>query len=139
MTKRDLRQTARGVTLIELLCVMVIICILASLLLPTVARAYRRVKAMSEEGEEGSVAELLRHKVRGYCANRATYFFDTKVDLETKCVLDPKCTEWIDKSATVFTPFNNLDSTNKIVVSFHYGPKFALTDDLTKGELTIVR
>ena len=42
-------------TLIELLCVIAIISILAAMLLPVVSRVYRRAKAMSEEMEEPAV------------------------------------------------------------------------------------
>jgi prepilin-type N-terminal cleavage/methylation domain-containing protein len=132
-------KSYRGVTLIELLCVIAIIAILASMLLPTVSHVYRRAKAMSEEIEEPAIAELLRHEVRNYCAGHMQYQFDTKADLENKCRLAPKCRQWIDASATVFVPFNNLDSTNKVVVSFHYGRKYAYTDDFTKGDLTVPR
>ena len=118
---------------------MAIIGILASLLLPAASRVYRRAKAMSEEVEESAVAELLRQEVRNYCAGHAQYQFGTKADLADKCGLDPKCRQWIDTSATVFVPFNHLDPTNKIVVSFHYGRKYTYTDEFTKGDLTIPR
>lgn len=135
----DERPAKRGVTLIELLCVIVIIGILAAMLLPVVARVYRRAKAMSEEVEESEVAERLRHEVRNYCAAHPPYQFDSKTDFADKCVLAPKCREWIDASATVFVPFNHLDPTNKVVVSFHYGRKYSYTDNFTKGDLTLPR
>jgi len=126
-------------TLIELLCVITIIGILVSMLLPVVSRVYRRAKAMSEEVEEPEIAERLRHAVRNYCAGHTPYQFDSKADFADKCGLVPKCRQWIETSYTVFVPFNNLDSTNKVVVSFHYGNKYARTDNFTKGDLTVAR
>ena|ERR1044071_6686091 len=126
-------------SLIELLCVIAIISILASLLLPVVSRVYRRAKAMSEEMEEPVIAEMLRHEIRNYCAGRAQYQFDSKADFADKCALTPKCRQWIETSHTVFVPFNNLDSTNKVVVSFHFGNRYGNTDTFTKGDLTVPR
>jgi prepilin-type N-terminal cleavage/methylation domain-containing protein len=132
-------QSKCAFTLIELLCVIAIIGILLSMLLPTFSRAYRKAKAMSEEFEEEAVADLLRHEVRNYCAGHAQYRFDNKTDLETKCNLQSKCREWIEASPTVFVPFNYQDPTNKVVVSFHYGRRNARTEDFTRGELTLNR
>jgi prepilin-type N-terminal cleavage/methylation domain-containing protein len=129
-------KKCRGVTLIELLCVMAIIAILASMLLPTFYRAYRRAKAMSEENEVGMVSAMLHDSVRKYCTGRTQFQFDTKEDLEDKCKLAPKCRQWIDASRTVFVPFNNLDPTNKVVISFHYGRNYSSTEDFTKGSLS---
>lgn len=128
-----------GVTLIELLCVIAIIAILASLMLPALSRGYRRAKAMAEEVEEEEIADRLRHEVRNYCTSHTNYQFSTKEDFKEQCQLDPKCRDWIDKSHTEFVPFNHLDATNKVVVSFHYGRKYSCTADFTKGDLTIAR
>jgi prepilin-type N-terminal cleavage/methylation domain-containing protein len=132
-----LRHTQQGVTLIELLCVMVIIAILFSMLVPALTKAYRRAKAMQEESDEEAVASMLAKEVRGYCASHHVYQFDSKDDFANKITLNPKCRDWINASRTEFVPFNNLDPTNKIVVTFHYGRKYSYTDAFSKGHLTL--
>lgn len=128
---------SRGVTLIELLCVIAIISILAALLLPTLSRGYRRAQILAEETEVSEVADRLRRAVRNYSAGHTNYQFNTKADFVDLCRLEPKCQAWIERSHTTFTPFNHLDATNKVVVSFNYGRNYARTEIFTKGELTI--
>lgn len=130
-------RTQRGVTLIELLCVVCIIGILFSMLMPTLAKVYRRAKAMSEEWDEGAVASMLAAEVRAYCAAHRVYQFDSKADFAEKCSLGPKCRDWINAARTEFVPFNNLDATNKTVVTFHYGRNHSHTEAFSKGQLTL--
>jgi len=126
-----------GVSLIELLCVMVIIAILASLLLPAVARAYGRARGMAQEWEAGEVAERLERETRGYCAAHPQYIFLSKSDFADKCTLAPKCLDWVQARSTEFVPFNYLDPTNLIVLTVHLGPKHRTVYAFTKEELTV--
>jgi type II secretory pathway pseudopilin PulG len=123
--------------LIELLCVVAIIGILFSMLMPALAKAYRRVRAMSEEFDEGAVASMLVAEVRGYAAAHRVYQFDSKDDFANKVGLAPKCHDWINASHTEFVPFNNLDDTNKVVITFHYGRNYSQTEAFSKGRLTL--
>jgi prepilin-type N-terminal cleavage/methylation domain-containing protein len=134
--ENQLRENA-AVTLIELLCVIAIIAILASLLLPAVSRAYNRIKGAAEELEAPEVAYMLKQKTRDYCAAHPNYQFTCKADFADKCVLAPKCRNWVQAPSTDFVPFTYLDPTNRIVLSVHLGPKHATLYQFTKGDLSI--
>jgi prepilin-type N-terminal cleavage/methylation domain-containing protein len=130
-------RRASGVTLVELLCVIAIISILASLLLPVVARAYERVRGMAEEIEGPGIIGMLMGQARGYCASHPQFNFATKSDFADKCSLAPKCRDWVQASSTEFLPFTFRDPTNKVVLTFHYGRKHAIRSALNVGDLSI--
>ena len=135
---QSIQHKARAAfSLIELLCVMAIIAILASLLLPAVFTAYARIKGQAELIEAPEIAYLLQQETRNYCAAHPMYQFDSKPDLADKCVLAPKCRNWVQAPTTDFVPFNYLDATNKVVLSVHLGPKRATLYQFTKGDLSL--
>jgi prepilin-type N-terminal cleavage/methylation domain-containing protein len=136
-TLQRINHACAGVSLIELLCVCIIIAILASLLLPALARSYRRAKAMQEEFDAPVVFEQILHRTWAYCGAQKKYRFDTRDDLADKCDLPSKSREWLRASQTEFVPFTFIDATNTVVLTFHYGHKYRSTREFTKGELSI--
>lgn len=116
---------------------MVIIAILMAMLMPAIMRAFQKAKGMSEEIESYGVFELLLKSTRHYCARSTNYQFNAKADFADKCNLPVKCRDWIGAGTTVFVPFNYLDSTDKVVLTFHYGRNRAELTTFTKGDLSI--
>ena len=123
-------------SLVELLCVMVIIAILASLLVPAVMRAYSKARGMAEEWEAGEILDSLRHETRQYCTVHPRFEFASKDDFLGKCGFAPKPQDWIRKRATEFAPFGFQDDTNKVVLTFHVGRRQATVYYFTMGELS---
>jgi prepilin-type N-terminal cleavage/methylation domain-containing protein len=137
---RDIPLGARSgsaVTLIELLCVVAIIGILMSLLLPVILRAYNKVRGMSEEMEVPGIIASVAHKTRRYCTTHTQYLFLSKSELIDKVGFAPEGHDWVGASSTEFVPFGYLDETNKIVLTFHFGRKHATVEYLTKGQMSI--
>jgi prepilin-type N-terminal cleavage/methylation domain-containing protein len=131
------KHQSSGVTLIELICVMVIIAILMAMLLPTITRAYSRITGQAEEWEASEIEDLLLKETRGYCTANPQFKFDSKSDFADKCALAPKCRDWVNASRTEFVPFTFQDSTNKLVLSVHIGRNHATEYDFTKGQISI--
>ncbi len=126
-----------AVSLIEMLCVIAIICILASLLLPALARAYTKARGMAQEWEAEEVLSLVTGEAQRYCAAHPQYVFASKTDFVQKCRFAPKPKDWLQAPATQFVPFGFPDDTNKVVLTFHIGRRNATIYSFNKGELTI--
>ena len=131
------RRTA--VTLIELLCVIGIIGILMSLLVPVVIKAYVRIKGEADEMEAPGVAAMLREKTLRYCLANPQFRFDDKTDFSRKCDFMPKCQRWVDSSHSEFLPFTYLDPTNRIVLTVHIGPRYRTAYYFSKGDFSVQR
>ena len=128
--------SSTGYSMIELLCVMAIIGIMASLLLPAVSRAYHWAKGVTEELEASEVMYLLVKETRHYCTANPKYTFASKSELTDKCNLSLKCQTWVQTASTDFVAFNYLSPSNEVVLVFHVGRNQALTYSFSKADLS---
>jgi prepilin-type N-terminal cleavage/methylation domain-containing protein len=124
-------------SLVELLCVIAIIGILLSLLMPALFRAYHRVKDMADAEEAPVVAHRLQKEAVAYCTANPQFRFGTKTDFGDKCKFAPKCRDWIDDSKTEFVPFDYLTPTNQVVLTVHLGRIRHTTWTFTMADLSI--
>jgi hypothetical protein len=124
-----------GVTLMELLCVFMIITILGGLLLGAVNRALRRARAMqwSQDAPVFLDATVARLKAR----------FEGSVDfppvtlswLETNNVLDGSHLGFLRDRRVTFYPFSGVDPDDHVVIHVRIEPGFLVE----AGSLTAVK
>ena len=131
------RRAVAGVSMIELLCVVAIITILASLLLPAILGAYNKARGMAQEWQAEEILPMVTSETRGYCGAHARYRFSSKADFVEKCGFAPQPKDWVQAPTTQFVPFGFPDDTNKIVLTFHIGRRQATVYSFTKGDLTL--
>ena len=132
----DRKCSSTGFSMIELLCVIAVIGIMASLLLPDVSRAYHWAKGMTEELEASDVTYLLVKETRHYCTANPKYSFASKSEPTDKCNLSLKCQTCVQAVSTDFVAFNYLSPSNEVVRVFHIGRNQALTYFFNKADLS---
>ena len=127
-------------SLVELLCVMAIIGILMSLMLPAIFGAYGKIRGQAAEFEAPTIAEYLVTGSRKYCAEHPHYNFPTKQDFVDHCVNNSKVRDWMRDKSTTFVPFNFLDTSNDavvIAVAVKVGRNKHLDYFFTKADLAV--
>jgi prepilin-type N-terminal cleavage/methylation domain-containing protein len=139
MNRIRCRSGLTGLTLIELLCVIAIITVLAALLLGAANRVLQKVRAdqWTEQAEEHlwQIAEKLQTEYQG----KRTFPLVTLADLESHGTLNPAQIRFLEDSRVTFTPFAATDDDEKVVISVQLDKGFwgaAGFRTATKGEIT---
>ncbi len=115
------RTSKAGFSLIELLCVMAIISILAAMLLGAVGRAYQRVRRFAGEMESPAHVEELRARLIRYVQEHPTFPELSLNDVIIRCGVSSKCAVYLRSSRVTYAPFSSADPDEKIVVLERFG------------------
>lgn len=106
----------RGVTLIELLCVMAIIAILFSLVAPVAFKALRKARRLSGEIEGPAFIDEIQRKYTPYRLANLTHPELDRAEFVRVCQLSQKASAWLRSSEVTFTPFAGSSPANFAVI-----------------------
>jgi prepilin-type N-terminal cleavage/methylation domain-containing protein len=109
-------QCGRGFSLIELLCVMAIISILASMLLGAAGRAYQRAKRFAGEMDGPAYLDEVRTKVARYAQAHPTFPELSITTLARECQLSSRCVAFLRSREVIYVPFSSADPDEKVVI-----------------------
>jgi type II secretory pathway pseudopilin PulG len=107
--------------LIELLCVMAIIAILASLLLGAVGRAYQRVRSFAAQNDQAVYVDEVRLKFSKLVADHPRYGTLTLDALLQLCPVSSNCERFLRSKDVTFTPFSSDTPDTDVVLSVKEG------------------
>jgi type II secretory pathway pseudopilin PulG len=122
---------ASGVTLIELLAVIGIIMVLASLLLGPVHRAYARAKAMDWESK--GTFDKATEQLRKFHLNLKQYPALTPKQLRQMKVIDDEVLAFLKFGFVKFFPFSSESPPQSLIIRFAPSKQYAY--DLYKSNL----
>lgn len=111
----------RAFSLIELLCVMAIIAILASLLLGAVGRAYQRVRSFATQNDQSVYVDEVRLKFSKLVADHPQYGTITLDALLQLCRVSSGCERFLRSKDVTFIPFSSDTPDSLVVLSVKEG------------------
>lgn len=116
-TKIRRRLGSHAVTLIELLCVLAIIAVLAALLLGPVSRVMKNARAMQWADIAERQTNLVVEELRRFLGDRVNYPLLTLDGLEGTGALGLEQVRFLRDKRVTFTPFSGADPDETIIIS----------------------
>jgi len=133
------RHQSAGFTLLELLCVIALITILAGLLLGPVSRALRRARAMKWGNEAPGLLDSTVGQLKKHYQGKTGFPPVTLTSLETAGLLEPSQLRFLKDRRVTFFPFAGDDLDEQVVIEVRLERGF-LTEPgeltATKGDIT---
>jgi prepilin-type N-terminal cleavage/methylation domain-containing protein len=111
---RSHRATA-GFTLIEMLCVIAIIGILAAMLLGAVSKAYGSARNKMWRIQGGSFSDYVQEHLAKYYQAQTNYPVLSAADLYQKGAFDDRIMDFLRCPHVQYIPFSMSDPTNKVI------------------------
>ena len=128
------RKRHRGFSLIEVLCVMAIILILVSLMLPAFARALRKARGLGDHlGGPGGVQMRIDEVINNYTRYRAANPNHGKLSKRafvSQLQLSPAAETWLNLNSVEYRPFAAADPTQQLAIVVFPSPGSGSGDKL---------
>ncbi len=118
--RRPSHRAGTGFTLIEMLCVMAIILILASLMLPALARGLRKARGLGHHlGGPGGIEMRIGEVITNYSRYRLAHPHHGRMSRSTfvtQLKLSPTCEAWLTLKSVEYRPFAASDPAEQSAI-----------------------